>query len=183
MHHVACHDCRSLAGQEALDHSSSMSHLDRSALSQDKCGSAHAFSLDLASEQSRLVSYTIRSGGHFACPDLQAPQGNVTAAVSLSNASRAAITPQQLLFSPDNWSQPQQVWAICAQACDHAAVTAVNLSLQYVYSYIHSFIHTLIHSFICSVTERVFLIYPLSMDGHQSSSVCLTDKHVAHWAM
>ncbi|KAL0033522.1 hypothetical protein WJX79_001179 [Trebouxia sp. C0005] len=37
----------------------------------------------------------------------QAPVGSVAVSVSLSNASRAAVTPQQLLFTPNNWSVPQ----------------------------------------------------------------------------
>ena len=41
--------------------------------------------------------------------DVQAPVGSVAVSVSLSNASRAAVTPQQLLFTPSNWSVPQLV--------------------------------------------------------------------------
>ncbi len=46
--------------------------------------------------------------------DVQAPMGSVVVAVSLSNASRATITPQQLLFTPGNWSVPQLVCTAAA---------------------------------------------------------------------
>jgi len=41
--------------------------------------------------------------------DVQAPMGSVAVAISLSNVSRATLTPQQLLFTPSNWSEPQLV--------------------------------------------------------------------------
>ena len=50
------------------------------------------------------------------CIYLQAPLANVSMAVSLSNASRATVTPQQLLFTPNNWSLPQLVRAISCLA-------------------------------------------------------------------
>lgn len=46
--------------------------------------------------------------------DVQAPVGSVAVAVSLSNVSRATVTPQQLLFTPNNWSVPQLVRAAAA---------------------------------------------------------------------
>ncbi len=41
--------------------------------------------------------------------DVQAPLGSVAVAVSLSNLSRATVGPQQLFFTPNNWSVPQLV--------------------------------------------------------------------------
>jgi len=44
-------------------------------------------------------------------------------AVSLSNALRAKLTPQQMLFTPDNWSMPQLV-RVTPEAAAAAAAAA-----------------------------------------------------------
>ena len=57
--------------------------------------------------------------------DVQAPMGSVAVAVSLSNVSRATLTPQQLLFTPSNWSVPQLVRT--AAAVLHSLVPCISL--------------------------------------------------------
>lgn len=66
MHHFACHDCRLLAGQAALDHSSSMSHLDRSALSHivQQLIAAHA--------GGTLYIYSVLYGARYCKPSYMA---------------------------------------------------------------------------------------------------------------
>ena len=65
--------------------------------------------------------------------DVQAPVGCVAVAVSLSNVSRATVTPQQLLFTPDNWSVAQLVRT--APAALHSLLPCI-IPLMHVYLFV-----------------------------------------------
>ncbi len=67
--------------------------------------------------------------------DVQAPMGSVAVAVSLSNVSRATLAPQQLIFTPSNWSVPQLVRT--AAAVLHSLIPSI-ITFKLVW-----FIHTM----------------------------------------
>lgn len=95
--------------------------------------------------------------------NVQAPVGSVAVAVSLSNVSRATVNPQQLLFTPDNWSVAQLVCTVAHHTSQLASRgrCAVQQQQQNHQSVVQAvLLHVLPHLTVHPVTDTCSLSHP-----------------------